>query len=85
MELGTSKDCICRIMVEHLGYWKVFAHFELHIPLTTKKCSESKIVMASWKSQKGKNYLYKTFTGNEKWGFQYDPESKRPNSKWRPQ
>jgi len=81
IELNISKTSIYRILTENLCLQKVCARFVQH------KLTDVQILLRIQHSKdiikEAKKDIYKTVTGDEKWCFQNDPETKRQSAEWK--
>jgi hypothetical protein len=71
------KSIVLRILKEDWRKRKLCARF-VPLSLTPEQSGRSSLILP-------RNYRYffnKIITGNETWGFAYDPETKRQNSEW---
>jgi len=71
-------------MIESLGYWKICAHWVLHLLTEDHKVQRKAITseMLLRYRDKGEDFLLSIVTGDKSWFHHFDPETKWQNMEW---
>ena len=82
-ELGISKDTVHTIVREDLGKRKICSRFVLY-KLTDEQKAKRMETSGDFITicDQDPSFLRTTFTGDETWCYQFDPESKRKSLEW---